>query len=69
MESLPATRRVPGPSDQHQYKGEHIPLIVSRETGDIVPESHQADPLVRPDKAKAEAPPFAKSWAHFVAGG
>ena len=66
MESLPATRRVPGPSDQH-YKGEHIPLVVSRETGDIVPESHQADPLVRPDKT--EATPFAKSWAHFVAGG
>ncbi|KAJ4413442.1 Pyrimidine nucleotide transporter, mitochondrial [Neurospora sp. IMI 360204] len=66
MESLPATRRVPGPSDQHS-KGDHIPLVVSRETGDIVPESHQADPLVRPDKI--EATPFAKSWAHFVAGG
>ncbi|KAL1842796.1 hypothetical protein VTJ49DRAFT_4125 [Mycothermus thermophilus] len=41
------------------------PLTQSRETGDVNPESRQGDPIVNRDKST----PFAKSWAHMVAGG
>ncbi|KAL2121814.1 hypothetical protein VTJ04DRAFT_2269 [Mycothermus thermophilus] len=41
------------------------PLTQSRETGDINPESRQADPIVNRDRST----PLSKSWAHMVAGG
>jgi solute carrier family 25, member 33/36 len=41
-----------------------IPLVESREIGDIVPDTRQQAAVL-----PAGASPFAKSWVHFVAGG
>lgn len=43
-----------------------LPLVQSRETGDLIPGTGEAQPLPR---LKDKKNPFAKSWAHFVAGG
>ncbi|KAK3331110.1 mitochondrial carrier protein RIM2 [Apodospora peruviana] len=56
MASLLATMRLPGGPN----KSDDIPLVQSRETGDVIPDT------LGPDQ---KANPFAKSWAHFVAGG
>ncbi|KAK4133457.1 mitochondrial carrier [Trichocladium antarcticum] len=52
-----------GHEKSHTY--EHAPLTQSRETGDVIPESRQGDPIVN----RGESVPVAKSWAHMVAGG
>jgi len=57
MASASAARRIPG--SPGSKTDEHIPLVQSRETGEIIPESLQIQ----------KENPFAKSWAHFVAGG
>jgi solute carrier family 25, member 33/36 len=54
----------PDRAGQHRRARDDLPLVESRETGDVIPETRQAGPLV----ANKENP-FAKSWAHFVAGG
>ncbi|KAK5656526.1 hypothetical protein OQA88_4503 [Cercophora sp. LCS_1] len=59
MASIAVARTRPG------SEPEDVRLVQSRETGDIIPESSQGDPIVRNGKGN----PFAKSWAHFVAGG
>ncbi|KAB5559793.1 mitochondrial carrier domain-containing protein [Coniochaeta sp. 2T2.1] len=43
-----------------------LPLLQSRETGDLIPGTYE-DPHFRSIREKPN--PFAKSWAHFVAGG
>ncbi|KAK3695587.1 mitochondrial carrier protein rim2-like protein [Podospora appendiculata] len=64
MASVPAAAAAPrrisgGPNHNEQHSTRHeIPLIQSRETGEIVPMA-----------VPQEASPFAKSWAHLVAGG
>lgn len=53
------------PSDHSNAVAAHqLPLIQSRETGDILPQARK-DGLIDAGKVN----PFAKSWAHFVAGG
>lgn len=64
MVVLSAARSLPGGHEKsHTY--EHAPLTQSRETGDVIPESRQGDPIVN----RGESVPVAKSWAHMVAGG
>jgi solute carrier family 25, member 33/36 len=46
------------PSDQ-------MPLVQSRETGDVIPDERTKATVIPGTKAS----PFAKSWVHFVAGG
>ncbi|KAK4239109.1 mitochondrial carrier protein RIM2 [Achaetomium macrosporum] len=65
MASASAARStMPGGPEKRTSHGD-APLTQSRETGDINPESRQGDPIVNRPKAT----PFAKSWAHMVAGG
>ncbi|KAK1758348.1 mitochondrial carrier protein RIM2 [Echria macrotheca] len=61
MASVGVARSQPG-GHKHNHD---ITLIQSREIGDVIPESPQGGPVTRGDKEN----PFAKSWAHFVAGG
>lgn len=64
MASVSAARSLPGGREK---SGSHAdaPLTQSRETGDVNPESRQGTPIVNRPKST----PFAKSWAHMVAGG
>ncbi|SPQ19764.1 ea803482-eb6c-45fc-8250-3dbb246358ca [Thermothielavioides terrestris] len=64
MASASAARAMPGGPEKTTSHGD-APLTQSRETGDINPESRQGDPIVN----RRRATPFAKSWAHMVAGG
>ncbi|KAK0612332.1 mitochondrial carrier protein rim2-like protein [Bombardia bombarda] len=58
MASLPVTTRTPG-GHKKPSPPDEILLVESRETGDIIPDG----------LAVEKAGPFAKSWAHLVAGG
>ncbi|KAM7205677.1 mitochondrial carrier protein RIM2 [Rhypophila sp. PSN 637] len=60
MASATAARRIPGSSSNKV--DDEIELVQSRETGEIIPESCNQ---TKQQKENA----FAKSWAHFVAGG
>ena len=51
-------------SDGKHAPQDEPPVVQSRETGDLIPEK-PSDEIVVVSKAS----PFAKSWAHFVAGG
>jgi solute carrier family 25, member 33/36 len=51
--------RAPLDSRNAARLADDVPLVESRELGDVVPSTRQA----------AVALPFAKSWVHFVAGG
>ena len=53
-------------SKPKKFAPHELPLLQSRETGDLVPGASE-DPHFRTLKTKVN--PFAKSWAHFVAGG
>lgn len=64
MASIPAARSFPG-GNIKPFQDQHVPLIQSREVGDINPESRQGDGIVN----RGKKTPAAKSWAHFVAGG
>ena len=64
MAVMSAARSLPGGHEKHETH-ERAPLTQSRETGDVLPESEQGDPIVNRDKSA----PVAKSWAHMVAGG
>ena len=58
-EAMASQKPSPAPGAPRQ-----ISLVQSRETGDILPQTRQDAPRA------GQAPnPFAKSWAHFVAGG
>ncbi|PHH85710.1 hypothetical protein CDD83_42 [Cordyceps sp. RAO-2017] len=47
---------------KHAHRpGEHVALVQSRETGEVVPEDAP--------RGRVQALPFAQSWVHFVAGG
>ncbi|KAL2020496.1 hypothetical protein VTK56DRAFT_8381 [Thermocarpiscus australiensis] len=65
MVSISAARSQQPGGRKDDESHEHVPLIQSRETGDIEPESRQGTPIVNRDKATS----LAKSWAHMVAGG
>ncbi|KAH8884246.1 mitochondrial carrier [Thozetella sp. PMI_491] len=52
-----------GPFHAPAASHDELPLVQSRETGDVIPEARSAGVVV-PTKAS----PFAKSWAHLVAG-
>ncbi|KAK3367129.1 mitochondrial carrier protein rim2-like protein [Lasiosphaeria ovina] len=68
MASVPAARTLPGGHLDKRGLGasiDDIPLVQSRETGDVIPETLQPGPAVQGVKGT----PFAKSWPHMVAGG
>lgn len=52
------------PSNHAEPTTHPIHLVQSRETGDVVPQPQKDGPI-----QGGKANPFAKSWAHFVAGG
>ncbi|KAK3943926.1 mitochondrial carrier protein RIM2 [Diplogelasinospora grovesii] len=58
MAAAMAPKRHPGAGEEPGAT-DRLPLVQSRETGEVVPESQES----------AKASPFAKSWAHLVAGG
>ncbi|KAK3372399.1 mitochondrial carrier protein rim2-like protein [Podospora didyma] len=60
MASVPATRTLPGSHTDKNGPRDDLPLLQSRETGELIPGT------LSDVKEKV---PFAKSWAHFVAGG
>lgn len=60
-------RKSPSEGGASEKPAPHEPLMLqSRETGDLIPGTSE-DPHFRNLKGKVN--PFAKSWAHFVAGG
>jgi solute carrier family 25 protein 33/36 len=65
----PPEPKLPSRRDNASKTGAHDPpLIQSRETGDLVPGTSEADELHLASQ-KDKANPFAKSWSHLVAGG
>jgi hypothetical protein len=52
------------PTERLAKRHGEIPLVESRETSELGSDSRQVGPVVT-----NKANPFAKSWAHFVAGG
>jgi hypothetical protein len=63
--SIMASRRPPDQDlRERALLVEEMPLVESREIGDVVPETRHKSAVL-----PAGASPFAKSWVHFVAGG
>jgi solute carrier family 25 protein 33/36 len=57
----PSERDAPKKTTQHE-----LPMVQSRETGDLIPGTAEAPGFRRLNE---KPNPFAKSWAHFFAGG